>query len=298
MKYFEVDFNINPQNSDANDLLAAMAGEAGFESFDDNSGTLRGYVQRSLFDETALKSVISNFPIKDICITYQVREVEDHDWNEEWESEGFEPIFIGNDCVIHDTRHLPNQALPIDITIDAKLAFGTGTHETTRMITDELLSRNVSKCSILDCGCGTGILSFVAAKGGANKVTGYDIDEWSVDNAMHNAEINHIKNFKAYLGNCDLLADNQNLIRRGPFDIVIANINRNILLHDMPWFRRVMKEKSTLILSGFYVKDANAIEQRANKLGLKLIRTKEENEWCCCVFQSSSSSYASSPICS
>jgi ribosomal protein L11 methyltransferase len=290
MKYFEVDFNIKPVNRDAADLLESLAGDAGFESFDDNGNNLKGYVQRDLFDEATLTSVISNFPIKGIDIDYKVKEAEDRDWNKEWEEEGFEPIFIGNLCVIHDTKHLPKLSLSIDITIDAKLAFGTGTHETTRMITDELLSRDISKCSVLDCGCGTGILSFVAAKRGAEKVTGYDIDEWSVKNAMHNASINNIKDFKAYLGDCTILSKNQEIINRGPFDIVIANINRNILIHDMPWFYKVMKKGGILILSGFYQEDANIIEKKAKEYGLKRIKVKEKKEWCCCVFQSLSSS--------
>lgn len=290
MKYFEVKFNIQPANRDAADLLASLAGDAGLESFDDNGDGLRGYAQCGMLDENVLKSVIANFPIKDIDIRYSISNAEDRDWNEEWERNGFEPIYIGDRCVVHDTRHNVSPSVPIDITIDAKLAFGTGTHETTRMITEVLLSGDLGGCNVLDCGCGTGILSFVAAKCGAERVTGYDIDEWSVENAMHNAVINGVRDFKAYCGDCTLLSDCAELIDRGPFDVVIANINRNILTHDMPWFRMVMKKNSQLILSGFYNGDEHVVTAKAHECGLKRIKMKEDNEWCCCVYQSESSS--------
>ena len=175
--------------------------------------------------------------------------------------------------------------MPIDITIDAKLAFGTGTHETTRMIAECLLNKKLKGYSVLDCGCGTGILSFVASKCGAKSVTGYDIDEWSVRNAEHNAKINSVEDFRTFHGNCTLLTENEELINRGPFNIVIANINRNILIHDMPWFKGVMKEDGQLILSGFYEADAEIVIKRASEFGLAMIDRKIDKDWCCCVFQ-------------
>ena len=285
MKYYEVDFSIKPANNDAADILAALSGDTGFESFDHEEGILKGYVQRDLFDEQALESIITDFPIEGLSITYEVKEAEDRDWNEEWEESGFSPIIIDGRCSIHDSRHLPEELMPIDITIDAKLAFGTGTHETTRMITECLLNKNLDGYRVLDCGCGTGILSFVASKCGADSVTGYDIDEWSVRNAEHNAEINSVENFRTFHGNCTLLTENEELINRGPFNIVIANINRNILIHDMPWFKSVMKEDGQLILSGFYEADAEIVIKRASEFGLAIIDKKIDNDWRCCVFQ-------------
>ena len=285
MKYYEVDFSIKPANNDAADILAALSGDTGFESFDHEEGILKGYVQRDLFDEQALESIITDFPIEGLSITYEVKEAEDRDWNEDWEESGFSPIIIDGRCSIHDSRHLPEELMPIDITIDAKLAFGTGTHETTRMITECLLNKDLDGYSVLDCGCGTGILSFVASKCGADSVTGYDIDEWSVRNAEHNAEINSVENFRTFHGNCTLLTENEELINRGPFNIVIANINRNILIHDMPWFKSVMKEDGQLILSGFYEADAEIVIKRASEFGLTIIDKKIDNDWCCCVFQ-------------
>ena len=287
MKYYEVDFSIKPINNDASDILAALTGDTGFESFNNEEGFLKGYVQRDLFDEQALKSIISDFPIEGLSISYKVKEAEDRDWNEEWEESGFKPIIIDGRCSIHDTRHIPDEIMPIDITIDAKLAFGTGTHETTRMIAESILDKKLDGYRVLDCGCGTGILSFVASKCGAVSVTGYDIDEWSVRNAEHNAEINSIEHFKTFYGDCTLLSENKELINRGPFNVIIANINRNILIHDMPWFKGAMKGDGQLILSGFYQADAEMIIKRASEFGLTITEKKVDNEWCCCVFQSS-----------
>lgn len=289
MKYFEVDFSITPANRDAVDLLSALAADTGFESFDNSESSddeLKGYVQCELYDEDSLISKIKNFPIKGTHIEFLVRTAEDRDWNESWEEEGFEPVVIDHRCVIHDTRHLPAEQYPIDVIIDAKLAFGTGTHETTRMIASTLLDMHLNGLHVLDCGCGTGILSLIAAKCGAN-VTGYDIDEWSVNNAMHNAEINNITDYSVFCGDCTLLNKNKDLLRRGPFNVVIANINRNILIHDMPWFTNVLTKGGTLILSGFYESDASMIKQRTSEFGLTLTTCKTDGDWCCCIFQSS-----------
>ena len=198
MKYFEVDFTISPYSADASDVLAAMAGEAGFETFEETETGLKGYVQQSLFDVSELKTALEDFPFEDTTISYDIREAEDRDWNEQWEQEGFEPIVISNNLVINDGRHLPDDSLfathssqLTSIEIDAKLAFGTGTHETTRMICSTLLDLK-PEGRVLDCGTGTGILSICALKLGAQEAIGYDIDEWSVDNARHNAVINQV----------------------------------------------------------------------------------------------------------
>jgi ribosomal protein L11 methyltransferase len=294
MKYFEAIFTVSPYSSDACDVLAAMAGEAGFETFEETENGLKGYVQQSLFDEETLRATIADFPFEGVSITYDIHEAEDRDWNEQWEQEGFEPIVISGDkpevsgeryptIVIHDGRHLP-ESMPDDaiaIEIDAKLAFGTGTHETTRMICGTLLSIP-SPLRVLDCGTGTGILSITALKLGAAQAVGYDIDEWSVDNARHNAVINFVDDrFKSLLGDATIL----NKVE-GTFDLVLANINRNILLADMPMFREKMAPGAKLILSGFYTEDAPMLVDKAKTLGLTLQQQKEDQNWCCLVFNS------------
>ena len=287
MKYFEVDFTISPYSADASDVLAAMAGEAGFETFEETETGLKGYVQQSLFDVSELKTALEDFPFEDTTISYDIREAEDRDWNEQWEQEGFEPIVISNNLVINDGRHLPDDSLiaahPSQLTsieIDAKLAFGTGTHETTRMICSTLLDLK-PEGRVLDCGTGTGILSICALKLGAQEAIGYDIDEWSVDNARHNAVINQVdERFTSLLGDASIL----NKVE-GTFDLVMANINRNILLNDMPQFVSKMNAGATLILSGFYTDDCQILIEKAQTLGLTLQQQKEDQQWACLVLK-------------
>ncbi|MBQ4414060.1 MAG: 50S ribosomal protein L11 methyltransferase [Prevotella sp.] len=279
MKYFEVEFTISPYSADAADLFASLAGEAGFETFEETETGLKGYVQQALFDEDALRECIEDFPFEGTSIIYNVREAEDRDWNEQWEQEGFEPIVIADQLVIHDGRHLPEVDSKIQIEIDARLAFGTGTHETTRMICTQLLK--LAKGRVLDCGTGTGILSICALKLGATEAVGYDIDEWSVDNARHNAVINRVDDrFTSLLGDAKIL---ENIDEK--FDIVLANINRNILLADMPMFVSKMHEGSLLILSGFYSDDCEILIEKAHSIGLKLVSKTTDHDWACLVLK-------------
>ena len=291
MKYFEADFVISPCSPDAADLLAALAGEAGFESFEETPTGLKGYVQQQLFDQSTLQTALADFPFDNVDITYTIREAEDRDWNEQWEQEGFDPIVLPG-LVIHDGRHLPPDVSSLhtphstllEIEIDARQAFGTGTHETTRMICSELISLLTPHSTlperVLDCGTGTGILSICALKLGATEAVGYDIDEWSVNNARHNAVINRVDDrFTSLLGDATIL----NKVE-GTFNLVLANINRNILLADMPAFRQKMAPGATLILSGFYTSDCPMLIDKAATLGLTLQKQKEDHDWACLVF--------------
>lgn len=280
MKYYEAEFTITPYSSDASDLVAALAGEAGFETFEETETGLKGYVQQSLFSEDALREALTDFPIENVSVAYEMREVEDRDWNEQWEQEGFEPIIIENRLAIHDGRHLPEGDYPIAIEIDAKQAFGTGTHETTRMVCATLLETELKHQRVLDCGTGTGILSICALKLGARQAIGYDIDEWSVDNARHNAVINRVDGlFQSLLGDAWILHELD-----GTFDIVLANINRNILLADLPLFREKMAAGARLILSGFYTADSQLLIEKAASLGLRLRSQKDDHDWACLCF--------------
>ena len=318
MKYFEAEFVISPLSPDAIDLLADLAGEAGFESFEETPSGLKGYVQQQLFDPSTLQSALADFPFDNVEISYKIREAEYRDWNEAWENEGFDPIVILRKeesgkrkedtpaIVIHDGRHLPEVDSEISIEIDARQAFGTGTHETTRMICSALLdlfsaknpsssasdnspssfhfplsSKEKPSTRVLDCGTGTGILSICALKLGAQEAIGYDIDEWSADNARHNAVINRVDDrFTSLLGDATIL----NKVE-GTFDLVLANINRNILLADMPAMREKMAPGARLILSGLYTADAPLLIGKAATLGLTLEQQKEDNNWACLIFK-------------
>lgn len=285
MKYYEVEFNITGNDNtlqDARDIVASLAGESGFESFEDSEKGIKGYIQTELFDRQSLDNALADFPFDDTKVTYEVREAEYRDWNEEWEQEGFDPIIVNNRCVIHDGRHLPENISPetLCVEIDAKLAFGTGSHETTRMIVSELLNTPLNGKSLLDCGCGTGILGIVALKLGAGCVTGYDIDEWSTDNTRHNAVINQVSdNYEVFQGDASVLDTIDKC-----FDIIVANINRNILFNDMPAFDKKMRRGSRLILSGFYQSDNIILKERALSLGLSFTKMVTDNDWAMMVF--------------
>lgn len=282
MKYLVAKFSISPNSEEARDLVAWAAGEAGFESFEETTDGLNGYVQTKIFDENTLKSNLEDLLLPNVEISFEIEEMEDKDWNETWEEAGFEPISIENKCIIFDTKQIPTDKdnYAIAIQIDAKQAFGTGTHETTRMIVEQLLCMDMSGKHILDCGCGTGILSIVASKCGASSVFAYDIDDWSVRNTKHNAEINNVSNIDVAEGDVSVIENHE-----ATFDIAIANINRNILLADMPHFAKSLKSEGHLILSGFYEEDADILICKAEELGLHKTSMKTTNNWCVIVLE-------------
>lgn len=285
MKYLVAEFKIECQDGMiqiARDLLTDALGEAGFETFEDTEDGIKGYVQESLFDENAMNDVISNFMLPAVTINTNIQEAEYKNWNEEWEEAGFERININDSITIYDARHDDGNGIAsgISIGIETKQAFGTGTHETTRMIVSTLLNIDLKGKRVLDCGCGTGILGIAASKLGASEVVGYDIDEWSSENAIHNAELNGVGNMKVMLGDASVLKSVE-----GKFDVVLANINRNILLADMPAFVSVMADDSLLILSGFYASDVDLLIEKASSLGLSKIDSKSDSEWTCLVLK-------------
>lgn len=287
MKYLVAKFKIATSEDllqVCKDLLADSAAEAGFESFEETQEGLEAYVQKELFDKDALDASITDFPIEGTDISYTIEDAEDKDWNEEWEEQGFAPICVDDQVLIYDAKHpeLHPTTSPdhIEIGIEAKLAFGTGNHETTRMIVSTLLNMNLYKMRVLDCGCGTGILGLVASKLGANEVVGYDIDEWSVENAKHNAQLNGVDNLEVYFGNASVI----NHIS-GVFDVVLANINRNILLEDMKSFRGVLNEGGYMILSGFYEEDIPVLLEKAKEFGLYESGRRTDNNWACLVLK-------------
>ena len=273
MKYFEVTFSVNPCNETATDILSALTAEIGFESFVECEGGMQAYIQQSLFDEEALKNIITDFPIPDTEITYTITEPEDKDWNQEWEKNFFQPIVIDNRCVIHSTFHKDYPKAEYDIVINPQMAFGTGHHETTSSILGELLDVDLKGKSVLDMGCGTSILAILASMRGADPVTAIDIDDWCVNNSRDNIALNNINNITVELGDASLLEG------RKPFDVIIANINRNILLNDMAAYTACMHKGSEIYMSGFYVQDIDAIRSKGESLGLKFVHYREKNNW-------------------
>lgn len=285
MKYFKTKFEVKSIDGEyldettlatARELCAALAGYVGYESFEDTPCGVNGYVQQETYDVDMLNAVFAEFPLEGAVVEFSTCEAENKNWNEEWEKNGFDPIVVNNRCMIHDIYHTPSDAVkyPIVIEIDAKQAFGTGTHNTTQMIVAELLDMDLHGKSALDCGCGTGILSIVSVKCGAVHVVAYDIDDWSVENTRHNAIINNVANIDVLFGDAKVLNE-----ICGTFDIVLANINRNILLNDMSAMVRKMNNGAYLVISGFYAEDVPVLKEKADKLNLEYISMRTLDNW-------------------
>lgn len=279
MKYLEFIFHTEPCTEVVNDVLSAVLGEVGFESFVEQEGGIAAYIQTSLYDEEALKSALDSFPLADTTLTYTYKEAEDKDWNEEWEKNFFQPIVIGNRCVIHSTFHHDVPQAEYDIVINPQMAFGTGHHETTSLIIGELLEADLQGKALLDMGCGTSILAILARMRDAAPCTAIDIDEWCVRNSLENIELNHVDSISVFQGDASILPD------KGPFDVVIANINRNILLNDMKHYVARMNPGARLFMSGFYTDDIPAIREEAERNGLRFVHHKEKNRWAAVQFE-------------
>ncbi len=273
MKYLEFIFHTTPCNETVNDVLTALLGDAGFESFVERPDGIAAYIQANLYNEADLKQTIADYPLPDTGITYSYTEAEDKDWNEEWEKNFFQPIVIDDRCVIHSTFHHDIPQAAYDIVINPQMAFGTGHHETTSLIIGELLDTDLQGKNVLDMGCGTSILAILARMRGAASCTAIDIDDWCVRNSLENIDLNHIEGIQVYQGDASSLAD------KGPFDVVIANINRNILLADMGHYTARMNQGATLLISGFYTEDIPALQAEAERLGLRYDGQREKNRW-------------------
>ena len=273
MKYVEVTFKTRPCTETVTDVVSALAGEIGFESFVECEGGVQAYIQQPLYDEEALAQMVAEFPLPDTEITYTAQEAEDKDWNEEWEKNFFQPIVIEDRCCIHSTFHHDTPKTEYEILINPQMAFGTGHHETTSSIIAELLDADLQGKRVLDMGCGTSILAILASLRGADRVTAIDIDDWCVNNSRDNIALNGRNNITVELGDASILQG------REPFDVVIANINRNILLADMAAYAAVMHPGSLLFMSGFYVEDIPVIREKAESLGLRFEHHREKNRW-------------------
>ena len=271
MNYIEVKFICTPNDEIVNSILSATIAEIGFESFvEDELGTT-AYIQKDLFDTTKLDAILNDFPVEaEILYTYKV--IEDKNWNEEWEKNYFQPLIIDDKCIIQSTFHKIPATYEYNIFIDPKMAFGTGHHQTTELIIREILKDDFDGKSVLDMGAGTAILAILASMRGADPVTAIDIDKWAYDNAIENLQLNKIENVKVEIGGAQLLGNET-------FDIILANINRNILLNDIPAYAAVLNKGGYLYMSGFYVEDIPAITQVCDSNGLEFCYNTEKDNW-------------------
>lgn len=268
MNYFEYKFRISPITPWAEILTAELA-ESEFESFEETEDGLNAYVRTDKDDEDFVRNAVQEFDMAEI--SYVKTEIEQQNWNAVWES-GFKPILVNNQCYIRAEFHEPKPEIPYEVVIQPKMSFGTGHHETTRLMVEYILETDFNGKTVLDMGCGTSILGILAAKKGAKYVEGIDIDDWSVENSKENAVRNSVE-INALLGDASLLGDKK-------FDIILANINKNILMADIPeYINNLNFAKGELILSGLMEFDFDDIKNRCTDLGLEFISHKQEKEW-------------------
>ena len=315
MKYFEVKCTLQPFSVDAADVLSAVLAEIGFESFSEQEDGVLAYIQQSEWDEERMQKAIQNFILPDVNISYTCAEAPDEDWNQIWEEEGFQPIILplggGQEgaIVVHDVKHTDVPPAQYDILITPRLAFGTGSHQTTRLILRTLAHLDVEGKHVIDAGTGTGILAIMAIKRGAASVFAYDIDEWSVENTKDNLLLNKTPSISPVMGRNNaqrpkeksslslplrgglegsvvvVCGDSSVLEGQEKADLFIANINRNILLQDLPRFAKAVKPKGMMILSGFYLSDVPVLTEAAVQQGFSLLKTESEGEWAMLLFE-------------
>jgi len=275
MDYFEIAFTYDAaiETGVINDILASELGDIGFDSFISEDSGLLAYVSADKYNESALRNCLEAFPVQDILFSYTSRLIKSCNWNEVWEKNYFQPVTFGDECLIRASFHLEQTGFRYSLVIDPKMAFGTGNHATTSLMIGELLPLDLKDKAFLDMGCGTGVLAILAAKKGALRVVAIDIDEWAYHNALENCRLNNTALIEVVLGGAEQLA------RLGSFDIIFANINRNILLNDIHRYAEVLKPSGMLFMSGFLTEDVPDIEAASSQQGLILCAVKERDHW-------------------
>ena len=272
--YYALRLDVQPCCTDATDLLAYLLGEAGYESFVPDEKGLTAYVRAELFSDDAVRSALADFPF-DAIVTASSELVEGQDWNAEWERNYFKPIVVGDRCVVHSSFHTDVPTAEFDIVIDPKMAFGTGHHATTALILTRLLDMELSGRPLIDVGTGTGILAILAAMRGAVPVAGIEIDRFAWENACENVRLNSHPEIAMLCGDAALLE------ALAPADVVVANINRNVILADIARYAAAMRPGATLLLSGFYEADCPMVEEAAIAAGLEPCGRTTRDSWAC-----------------
>ncbi|HNW89250.1 MAG TPA: 50S ribosomal protein L11 methyltransferase [Bacteroidales bacterium] len=273
MNYLELNCKIFPPRF-AEIVMAAMS-DYGFESFAETDKGFSAYIPEKDFD-TGTFEALEIFRNKEIRIKYLIKKIPDQNWNALWES-NFEAVQIGNECYIRAPFHPVLPGIRYEIIIEPKMSFGTGHHETTHQMVQLLLEQDVPGKEVLDMGCGTAVLAILAKKMGALKVLAIDNEEWAYNNSMENIERNQTPEIEVLLGDAATIGDRQ-------FDLILANINRNVLLSDIPCYASALRKGGTLMLSGFYEADLSLINQKSGQCKLELDRYVTMNSWCASVY--------------
>ncbi|MFC5282890.1 50S ribosomal protein L11 methyltransferase [Pedobacter alpinus] len=271
MNYKELVFTVLSDESYQKDILIAALGEIDYDTFEETEEGFKAYITEDAYSEIKLQNTIGIYNCS-INFSFIINDVEQENWNQVWES-NFEPIEIKDQVYVRATFHQPKPAFKHEIIIDPKMAFGTGHHQTTAMIMEYLLETDVADKTILDMGCGTAILAILASKLGAQSLVAIDNDSVCYESTLENAELNQINNLNAFCGSKEVIPQQQ-------FEIILANINRNILLDQIETYAEVLSAKGEIFFSGFYESpDLKMIEEEANKYGLNYVSHKKTDLW-------------------
>ena len=269
MEYTEIDIRLNPIVPFA-DILVARLNEIDFESFIEDESGIKAYVQTHLLDENSVKEIINE--VAKLCnLSFLISKVKQENWNKNWEN-NFEPVHINDKCVIRAHFHNSFPDFEHEIIITPKMSFGTGHHETTSLMINEMYDMDFNDKTVLDMGSGTGVLAILSSKLGATSVIGIDFDKWAHENSVENAKINTISNVSFLHGDALLIGELK-------FDIILANINRNIILQDILIYENAMNNNSEIIFSGFLDVDVPIILEKSEQLGLDLVVSKHKKKW-------------------
>ena len=278
MEYTKVNCILQPDTEINREILFAELGDIGYESFAETEEIVESYIPSNDFSQDKLLSLSLNDYLS-FKFQFTTETIPDENWNEIWEKNYFKPLIIADKCLIRAPYHSEFPHAEYEIIIDPGMAFGTGNHETTSLMIGEILQEQLGGKTVLDMGCGTGILSILASMKGARRITGIDIDQWAVNSAIENSIRNQINNLEVLFGGAELIQDNK-------YDFIYANIQRNILLNDLPQYCQALNLGGELVMSGFYLHDLVSIETRAKELGLQLKRYAEKEMWAVGVFTS------------
>ena len=279
MRYIELTIEVMPFEEAMTDILSFRLGEMGYDSFVVTEPVLKAYIVAERFSEEELKGVLDELFVElkelfeGVALSYEYAAIEDENWNKEWEKNYFKPLVLEDRCVIRSSFHEIDKEYEYDIVIDPKMAFGTGHHQTTYLMLQEILGIELQNKSVLDMGCGTAVLAILASLKGANPITAIDFDEWAYENAKENVGLNNVSNVKVLWGEVDLVEDNS-------FDFIFANINRNVLLQDIKHYEGALNKGGVLIMSGFYLDDVADIKKECEKYGLTYRKTEQKDKWC------------------
>jgi ribosomal protein L11 methyltransferase len=276
MEYIKTSCILCPDTENNREILVAELGNLGFESFTETDEIVEAYIPSGSFSEEA---IINLFP-DDFSLfkfSYSYETIADQNWNEVWEKNYFQPLMITDECLIKAPFHTDYPVARYEIIIEPGMAFGTGNHETTSLMISEILNEQLIGKTVLDMGCGTGILSILASKRGAEQITGIDIDNWAINSTIENTVHNNISNLSVIQGGAEVIPDLK-------FDFIYANIQRNIILRDINQYSRVLNIGGELVVSGFYKDDLQLVIERASESGLILCRYQEKENWVAGVF--------------